>query len=253
MQSEYSDPEEADARQQILGLMEDRSVARLHEATLDYCERFPKSSWGWLISVPNLIDMGCYKQAKKALRKARVLSAKQAAAGSNGAGSVADSPAANSASTDIASSASTKTDTTAVTDALARADAVAQIDPETDARLCYWSCMIYKDQGDLKRAQRWIEEAIEQHEAEGSYWVTYGEILAKRGKVKQARNAHLAAIEAATSDVDEAHFNLALLLRGRRRYSDALVEVEKALKIDPDYAEAHALRQDLQTVIHGTG
>ena len=79
--------------------------------------------------------------------------------------------------------------------------------------------------------------------------MTYGEILAKRGKVKQARNAHLAAIEAATSDVDEAYFNLALLLRGERRYKEALVEVNKALKIDPDYAEAHVLRQDLEAVL----
>ena len=109
--------------------------------------------------------------------------------------------------------------------------------------------MIQKDQGNLKRAQQWIEEAIEQAEGEGSYWVTYGEILAKRGKLKQARNAHLAAVEAATSDVDEAYFNLALLLRGERRYEEALTEVNKALKIDPDYSEAHLLRQDLEEVL----
>lgn len=243
MQSQHPDPEEADARQQILGLMEDRSVARLHEATRSFCERFPESTWGWLISVPTLIDLGRYKDAKKALRKARTLSVTQTvvklAAESKVGGS--DSVASAQAPADTEAAAKAEAD--------AKADKEVEIDPETDAKLCYWSCMIHKDQGDMKRAQRWIEEAIEQDEGEGSYWVTYGEILAKRGKVKQARNAHLAAIEAATSDVDEAYFNLALLLRADRRYAEALTEVNKALKIDPNYAEAHALRQDLEAVL----
>ena len=143
MQSQQVDPEEADARQQILGLMEDRAVASLHEATLNYCERFPESPWGWLISVPNLIDMGRYKAAKKALRKARLFSATRTEA-------VSDTPATVKSDTEASS----------VADAVARADAVAQIDPETDAKLCYWSCMIQKDQGNLKRAQRWIEDCL---------------------------------------------------------------------------------------------
>jgi len=252
MQTKHTDPEEADARQKILGLMEDHSVARLHEATLKYCERFPESVWGWLISVPTLIDLGLYKQAKRAVRKARTLTVIQAEAEAKSAADSSTSPEAKvgphvHAATDIANKVliESKSD--------AKIDSDIDIDPETDAKLCYWSCMIQKDQGNLKRAQRWIEEAIEQAEGEGSYWVTYGEILAKRGKLKQARNAHLAAVEAATSDVDEAYFNLALLLRGERRYKEALVEVNKALKIDPDYAEAHVLRQDLEEVLQNPG
>ena len=242
MQSEQTDPEEGEARQQILGLMEDNSVARLYEATLSYCERFPNSTWGWLISVPALVDLGRYKDAKKALRMARALSLTQA---ETEALSSAIGKASAGANVSVGADKNRSSDTGSDSDA----DNEIEMDPETEARLCYWSCMIHKDQGNLKRAQGWIEEAIGHAEGEGSYWVTYGEILAKRGKVKQARNAHLAAIEAATSDVDEAYFNLALLLRGERRYKEALVEVNQALKIDPDYAEAHVLRQDLEAVL----
>ncbi len=244
MQSEHTDPEEGDARQQILGLMEDNSVARLYEATLSYCERFPTSTWGWLISVPALIDLGRYKDAKKALRMARTLSITQAETEA-----LSSAIGKANAGANTAANASKNNGSNSGADSDADAENDIEIDPETEARLCYWSCMIHKDQGNLKRAQGWIEEAIGHAEGEGSYWVTYGEILAKRGKVKQARNAHLAAIEAATSDVDEAHFNLALLLRGERRYREALTEVKKALKIDPDYAEAHVLRQDLESVL----
>ena len=47
-----TDPEESDLRQRILGLMEDRAVAPLLEATLDYLRAFPESAWGWMIAVP---------------------------------------------------------------------------------------------------------------------------------------------------------------------------------------------------------
>ena len=215
--TELVNPEEADLRQQILGLMEDRSVAALHEAVLAYRSAFPESSWGWLISVPTLLDLGLYKQARKAWRRARKLSG-----------------------------------------------------DEAEGMLCYWACTIDKEQGRLKRAQRWIERAIDVAPEQGSYWVTLGDILARRGKQGAARRAHQAAIDANTSnaashasdasaddlasddiasDIEEAHFNLALLLRAQRRYEDAMAQVSKALAIDPDYAEANALRQDLERVL----
>lgn len=189
------DPAEADLRQRILGLMEDRSVALLLETSLDYCEQFPESAWGWLVSVPTLVDLGLYRAAEKAWRRARKYS-----------------------------------------------------DDDAESMLCYWGCVIKKEQGKLKRAQRFIERAIELEPDQGSYWVTLGDVLAKRGKLNAAKKAHRAAITANTSDVDEAHYNLALLLRAQRRYGESLDEVAKALAIDPDYAEAHALRQDLQAV-----
>jgi len=202
MSSGNGDPEEIEARQQVLGLMEDRALAGLHEATRAYCKRFPESVWGWLVSVPTLVDLGRFKEAKSAWRKAQKL---------------------------------------------------AQPDAELDATLSYWASVIYKEQGRLKRAQRWINKALKSAPEEGAYWVTLGEILTKRGKRRAARVAYQTAVDLEGADVDEAHFNLALLLRGQRRYEDALQQVRKALEIDPDYAEAHALRHDLEAVLQGVG
>lgn len=191
-------PEEADMRQRILGLMEDRAVAPLLEATLEYQATFPESGWGWLVAVPTLIDLGCYKDAKKALKRARRFS-----------------PAA------------------------------------AKPTLWYWRSVLHKEKGELKRAERWIRRAIEGEPENGSFLVTLGDLLARQGKRGAARKAHLAAIATGDGNLDEAYFNLALLLRAERDYPEALLQVSRALEIDPDYAEAYALQQDLEAVQQG--
>ena len=56
---------------------------------------------------------------------------------------------------------------------------------------------------------------------------------------------------AADIDLEEAYFNLALVHRAQRRYRDALVAADKALGIDPNYAAAQALKNDLEAVLQG--
>lgn len=198
MSSAKDDPEEFDLRQRIVGLMEEGAVAPLLEAHLGYLQKFPESGWGWLVSVPTLIDLGRYGDAKAALKSARLFNSDEAL-----------------------------------------------------PTLCYWRSILYKEKGDLRRAERWIREALEVEPNNGSFQVTLGDILAKRGKLKAARKAHLAAVELGDANVDEAHFNLALLLRAQRRYDEALVQVNAALSIDPDYSDAYALKQDLEAVQQG--
>jgi len=191
-----SDPEEADLRQRILGLMEDQSVAPLLEATLSYQQKCPGSAWGWLVAVPTLIDLGRYKQAKKALKKAQKLS-----------------------------------------------------HPDAKPQLHYWRSMLFKEQGELAQAEHWIRRALAREPENGSFWVTLGDVLARRGKLKAARKAHEHAVAVGDANVDEAYFNLALLLRAQRRYPEALNQVMLALDIDPNYAQATALKQDLEAVL----
>lgn len=178
--------------------MEDGAVAPLLEASLAYLQEFPESGWGWMISVPTLIDLGRYADAKAALKNARIFSSDDA-----------------------------------------------------QPTLCYWRSILHKEKGDLRRAERWIRRALEGDRNNGSFHVTLGDILAKRGKLGAARKAHMVAVKVGDANVDEAHFNLALLLRAQRRYNDALVQVNLALDIDPDYAEAYALKQDLEAVQQG--
>ena len=117
--------------------------------------------------------------------------------------------------------------------------------------VCYWRCVLHKERGDLKRAERWIRRALEHDDSNGAHWVTLGDVLAKRGKAKAARKALKSAIALGESSADEAHYNLALLLRAKRDYEGALAEVARALAIDPEYPEAHALRRDLDAVRQG--
>lgn len=188
----------------IRGLMEQQAVSSLLEATLEYLKGYPQSGWGWLVSVPTLIDLGRYDDAETALANARLYSTPAARPG-----------------------------------------------------IYYWRCILHKERGNLKKAQRWISKAIKNDSNNGSFRVTLGDIQARRGKLKAAAKTLKAAIAVgvsqpgADSDLDEAHFNLALVRRSQRRYSDALVQAEQALAIDPDYAEAHALKNDLEAVLQG--
>ncbi len=200
------DPAEADLRARILGLMEQQAVSSLLEATLEYLRNYPRSGWGWLVSVPTLIDLGRYDDAELALANARSYNSKAA-----------------------------------------------------KSSIYYWHCILNKERGNLKKAQRWVNKAIEADPDNGSFRVTLGDIQARRGKLKAASKTLLSAIALADSqadsgsdaDLDEAHFNLALVRRSQRRYADALAETQKALVIDPSYAEAVALRHDLEAVLQG--
>lgn len=204
--SEALDPADADMRSRILGLMEQRAVSPLLEATLEYLRDYPDSGWGWLISAPTLIDLGRYDDAQAALANARQLSPAAARPG-----------------------------------------------------ISYWRCILHKERGDLKKARQHIEKAIKLDPANGAFWVTLGDVLARRGDLKAAVKALKQAIQlgesasadATQSDLEEAFFSLALVRRSQRRYRDALAQVEQALEIDPDYAEAHALKNDLEAVLQG--
>ena len=46
--------------------------------------------------------------------------------------------------------------------------------------------------------------------------------------------------------VDEAHFNLALILRSFERYDEALKHLDQALKIDPSYSKAQEVVRDIR-------
>jgi len=132
---------------------------------------------------------------------------------------------------------------------------------DAKASICYWRCILYKERGELAKAQRHIEKAIALEPGSGSFRVTLGDLLARRGKLKAATKVlkkaiALAVSEEANSDavdaeLEEAYFNLALVRRAQRRYNDALAAAEKALFIDPNYTEAQALKNDLEAVLQG--
>jgi tetratricopeptide (TPR) repeat protein len=85
--------------------------------------------------------------------------------------------------------------------------------------------------------------AIAAADAEGGQigwvWILRGSNLALQGMLREAEACHRTAILSADVDLDEAHFNLGLVLRAQGRYTEARKAFESALGITPDYIEAH--------------
>lgn len=104
---------------------------------------------------------------------------------------------------------------------------------------------LYREKGDLKRSEYWYRKSLEIDPKNGGAWIFLGALLAKSGKYNDAKAAHRRAIKVGNAAIDEAHFNLALILRAEKRYKSALKHIEKALKIDPKYRKAKNVRKDL--------
>ena len=61
--------------------------------------------------------------------------------------------------------------------------------------------------------------------------------------------AHRNATRCTKGAVDEAYFNLGLVLRAQERYQEALACFEKAIELTPDYEEAIDAQRDAKKVI----
>lgn len=108
---------------------------------------------------------------------------------------------------------------------------------------------LYRAKGELKKSELWFKKSIEIDPNNGDAWIFLGALLAKSGKYVEAKDAQRKAIKLNNAATDEAHLNLALVLRAEKRYKSALKHIEKALKIDPEYQKAKVVRNDLLEVI----
>ncbi|HEV8267143.1 MAG TPA: tetratricopeptide repeat protein [Thermoanaerobaculia bacterium] len=75
-----------------------------------------------------------------------------------------------------------------------------------------------------------------------------GALLAVQGRLDDAEECHRTALTCPEGALDEAHLNLALVLRARERYSEALEHARAALALDPAYEAAASLIADLQNI-----
>ena len=108
---------------------------------------------------------------------------------------------------------------------------------------------LYFEIGELKKSELWYRKSIASDPKNGDAWIFLGALLAKSGKYVEAKEAQRKAIKLNNAATDEAHLNLALVLRAEKRYKSALNHIEKALKIDPKYHAAKVVRKDLLEVI----
>ena len=107
----------------------------------------------------------------------------------------------------------------------------------------------YNARGDLKRAERWYRKAVA---ASPAALVFLGGVLARQGRLAEARRCHRQATRAPDDDHlarDEAHFNLGLIFRAERRYREALACFARAITLDPKYSDALEAQADVRSAL----
>lgn len=113
----------------------------------------------------------------------------------------------------------------------------------------YFLGCLNQERGELLLAEGWFEKAIALRPDHATPRIMLGAVLAKRGKLDAAEQTHRAATVCASGCVDEAYFNLGLVLRAQERYREALECFERALELDPDYERAAQARLDVASVL----
>ena len=110
---------------------------------------------------------------------------------------------------------------------------------------------LYREKGNLRTAERWYRKAVEVNPKVGTSWIFLGAVLAKQGRFAEAKRCHRRAVKlgAGSSDADEAHLNIGLILRAQADYVGALKCFDEAIRLDPNYKAAKEARQDVLEAI----
>lgn len=108
---------------------------------------------------------------------------------------------------------------------------------------------LYRERGDYVNAEKWYRKAIDLEPDDAGRHIFLGALLAKRGDIPGAEAAHRKATQCSKGAVDEAYFNLGLVLRAQERYQEALACFEKAVKLTPEYPEAITAKTDVEKAI----
>jgi superkiller protein 3 len=112
---------------------------------------------------------------------------------------------------------------------------------------------VYDGQGNNHRAAEWYKKAVEASPKQARNLNFLGDSLAKLGKISEAENCFRKATRCKEGPVDEAYYNLGVLLGAQGRYKMALVCFEKAVGLDPNYKFAKQGMNDMSRVLQIKG
>ena len=110
---------------------------------------------------------------------------------------------------------------------------------------------LYQAKGNYRLAEQWYRKAIDLEPRNAEWRAFLGGVLAKQGRLGEAKEVWRKQIKLNTGATDEGYLNLGLIYRSEQKYKIALRNAEKALKIDPYYEEAKMLRDDLLNALNG--
>ena len=108
---------------------------------------------------------------------------------------------------------------------------------------------LYERKGDYRRAAEWFGKAAKITPADATYLIFLGAVFVKAGKLSEAMKCYRRAVKCKEGAIDEAYYNLGVILGALGRYKEALTWLEKALQIDPKYKLAKQAAKDMRRVL----
>jgi len=120
-----------------------------------------------------------------------------------------------------------------------------ETDPQNHIALNDYAYMLAEEGRDLERALKMAQRAVAIKSGQGSYYDTLGWVLYKMGRYEEALRELRIAVQTAP-ETAELRYHLAATYAKLGRTQDALVELEKALTLKPNYEPAYKLQQELK-------
>jgi Flp pilus assembly protein TadD len=112
---------------------------------------------------------------------------------------------------------------------------------------------LFRESGRFEQAASWYRQAIEAAPEEATFPIYLGAMLAKQGRFAEAEAAHRAATACTAGHVEEAYFNLGLVLRAQERFEEAAACFREAIRREPGYREARQALRDVRLCLTRSG
>ncbi|MHC4505360.1 MAG: tetratricopeptide repeat protein [Planctomycetota bacterium] len=103
--------------------------------------------------------------------------------------------------------------------------------------------------GDFSGAEEWHRKAIEADPNHASGHIYLGALYADMCRLDDAEKAYRKATECSDGCVDEAYFNLGLVLRAQDRLGEARDCFVRAVELDPEYEIAREALEDVEKAL----
>ena len=105
---------------------------------------------------------------------------------------------------------------------------------------------LFREKGDDAAAEQWYRQAINQCPDDTHGYIHLGCFYARRGRLAEAETVHRQGTLCKKGFVDEAYYNLGLVLRAQERFEEALACFQRALEMDPQYKVARVATRDVK-------
>ena len=128
--------------------------------------------------------------------------------------------------------------------------AISQSDSERFHNFCYTQLgHLYTESKSFDLAEECYLQAIRLAPNDADGYISLGIMFLRIGDRDRAESTYWQATTCPDGVLSEAYLNLGLLLRGSDRLEEALECASQSIKLQPDYAEAAVLKEDLEMAI----